>query len=254
VTFDRERTPVLGDFLLDGAAAVPVSMLLESAVRGAEWIVPEDFPALRAGCLEEVVVPLDLLRLDAGPTVWEREVRGAHEGDTWVVDVRFRRVSDGGDGPEAGLRVVHEPGGARSPALPRPDVKRTTTWRSGRPLLSWRSSVVPAAAWAEGPDGRRSAVVRPCVPNDLWATLHAPRTALSVSALENVVRACARQSEGISVADDPLVISRIALHSEEHGDSLIEGDPALGVWKVKNAQTRAPVMTVTGLRGPTGNG
>ncbi|MFJ5221798.1 KR domain-containing protein [Streptomyces sp. NPDC088400] len=254
VTFDRERAPVLGDFLLDGAAAVPVSMLLESAVRGAEWIVPEDFPALRAGCLEEVVVPLDLLRLDAGSTVWEREVRGAHEGDTWVVDVRFRRVSDGGDGPEAGLRVVHEPGGARSPALPRPDVKRTTTWRSGRPLLSWRSSVVPAAAWSEGPDGRRSAVVRPCVPNDLWATLHAPRTALPVSALENVVRACARQSEGISVADDPLVIGRIALHSEEHGNSLIEGDPALGVWKVKNAETEAPVMTVTGLRGPTGNG
>ncbi|WP_405797912.1 KR domain-containing protein [Streptomyces sp. NBC_01506] len=263
VTFDRERAPVLGDFLVDGGAAVPLSILLESAVRGAEWIVPEDFPELRASCLEEIVVPLDLLRLDAGPTVWEREVRGAHEGDTWVVEVRFRRAppaSDGGTGPgdgtgpEASLRVVHEPGGTRSAALPRPDVKRTTTWRSGQPLLSWRSSVVPAADWTAGPDNRRTAVVRPCAPNDLWATLHAPRAVISVSALENVVQACARQSEGFSVADDPLVVGRVALHSQERGDSIVEGDPTLGVWKVRNAESGAPVMTVSGFRGTVGNG
>ncbi|MGW5863133.1 KR domain-containing protein [Streptomyces sp. NPDC055239] len=257
VTFDPDRAPVLGDFLVDGTAAVPVSILLESAVRGAEWIVPEDYRVLRAGCLEEVVVPLDLLRLDAGPTVWEREVSGAFEGDTWVVTVRFRRVSDAGGGPEAGeatLRVVHDSADTRSPTPPRRDVKPTTVWRSGPPLLSWRASVVPAAVWSEGQDSRLTAVVRPCVPNDLWATLHAPRTALSVSALENVVRACARQGEGVSVAKNPLVIGRIALHSDEHGDSLIEGDPALGVWRVKNSESGAPVMTVSGLRGPVGNG
>ncbi|MEU3741246.1 KR domain-containing protein [Streptomyces sp. NPDC032198] len=255
VTFDRHRAPVLGDFQVDGTAAVPVSILLESAVRGAEWIVPEDFPALRAGSLEEVVVPLDLLRLDAGATVWEREVTGAHEGDTWVVTVRFRRAADAaGDGPEASLRVVHEPGGTRSPVLARPDVKPTTVWRSGPPLLSWRGSVVPAADWSEGPDGLLTAVVRPCVPNDLWATLHSPRTVLPVSALENVVRAGASQGEGVSVARDPLVLGRITLHSEEHGNSLVEGDTALGVWKVKNAESGTPVMSVSGPRGPVGNG
>ncbi|MFC8127860.1 KR domain-containing protein [Streptomyces sp. NPDC057302] len=254
VTFDPERAPVLGDFLVDGTAAVPVSILLESAVRGAEWIVPEDFRVLRAGCVEEVVVPLDLLRLDSGPAVWEREVSGAFEGDAWVVAVRFRRVSDAGEGPEATLRVVHESADTRSPAPPRRDVKPTTVWRSGPPLLSWRASVVPAAVWSEGADSGLTAVVRPCVPNDLWATLHAPRTALSVSALENVIRACASQGEGVSVAKDPLVIGRIAFHSEEYGNSLIEGDPALGVWRVKNSDSGAPVMTVSGLRGPVGNG
>ncbi|MEU5953025.1 KR domain-containing protein [Streptomyces sp. NPDC047525] len=257
VTFDPDRAPVLGDFLVDGTAAVPVSVLLESALRGAEWIVPEDYRVLRAGSIEEVVVPLDLLRLDAGPTVWEREVSGSFEGDTWVVTVRFRRASDAGDGPgagEASLRVVHDSADTRSPTPPRRDVKPTTVWRSGPPLLSWRASVVPAAVWSEGSDGRLTAVVRPCVPNDLWATLHAPRTALSVSALENVVRACASQGEGVSVAKNPLVIGRIALHSDERGDSLIEGDPALGVWRVKNSESGAPVMTVSGLRGPVGNG
>ncbi len=252
VTFDRDTAPVLTDFLVDGVEAVPVSVLLESAVRGAEWIVPEDYPALRVSCLEEVVVPLDLLRLDAGPTVWEREVRGAHEGDTWVTEVRFRRPGDGADGPEASVRVIHEPGDGRSPAPPRPDVTRTTTWRSGPPLLRWRSSVVPTAAWSDGPDGRRIAEVRPCAPNDLWAALHAPRTALSVSALENVLRACATQGNGLSVAVDPLTVGRIALHSHEHGNSLVEGDPSLGVWKVKNMDSGKPVMTVSGLPGPIG--
>ncbi|MGB8940935.1 MAG: hypothetical protein WCD21_11970, partial [Streptomyces sp.] len=119
---------------------------------------------------------------------------------------------------------------------------------------SWRGSVVPAADWSEGPDGLLTAVVRPCVPNDLWATLHAPRTVLPVSALENVVRAGASQGEGVSVARDPLVFGRITLHSEEHGNSLVEGDTALGVWKVKNAESGTPVMSVSGPRGPVGNG
>ncbi|WP_156723589.1 KR domain-containing protein [Streptomyces apocyni] len=253
VTFDPETAPVLRDFLVDGVPTVPVSVLLESAVRGAEWVVPEDYPVLRVACLEEVVVPLELMRLDAG-TLWEREVRGAHQGDTWVAEVRFRRPGDGAGGtePEASLRIVYEPGGIRSPSLPRPDVVRTTTWRSGPPLLEWRSSVVPAAVWSQEPDGRRVAEVPPCAPNDLWATHYVPRTALSFSVLENVVRACARLGESLSVAVDPLVIGRIVVHSQECGNSHVEGDPALGVWKARSVPSGLPVMTISGLRGPIG--
>ncbi len=254
VTFDRERAPVLMDFLMDGVEAVPVSLLLESAVRGAEWIVPEDFPALRVDCLEEVVVPLELLRLEGPTTVWEREISGTREGCTWVVEVSFRRPDDGPDGPRASLRVVYEPGDARSPAPPRPPVARTTTWSSGPPMLRWRSSVVPAAAWAQLPDGRWSAEVRPCASNDLWATPSVPRTALAVSVLENVVRLCAKAREGLSVAVDPLVIGRVTLHSREQGNSVVEGDPALGVWRAKSAVSGLPVLTVSGFAGPLGNG
>ncbi|MEU5683543.1 hypothetical protein DEJ48_36395 [Streptomyces venezuelae] len=250
VTFDPETAPVLTDFTVGGVPAVPVSMLLESAVRGAEWIVPEDFPQLRVGCLEKVVVPLELLRLDSGTAVWEREVCGAHEGLAWVVTVRFRRPSDGGDGPEASLRVVHDSPEARSFVPPRSDAPRTTTWRSGRPLLRWRSSVVPVALWSEEPDGRRVAEVPACPPNDLWATHHVPRTSLPVGALENVLMACAKQSNGLSVTVDPLTVGRLALHSEEHGMSVVEGDPILGIWKVRRRDSGAPVMTVSGLTGP----
>ncbi|NUQ96930.1 MAG: KR domain-containing protein [Streptomyces sp.] len=142
VRFDRDTTPALTDFLVDGAEAVPVSLLLENALRGAEWLVPPDFPELCLDCLE-----------DAGG---------------------------------------HPP----CPAPPRSGLTRMTTWRSGPELLSWRCAVVPRARWTRTAEGRWTGEVRPCAPNDLWATAAVPRTALAMSALENVVRLCARQGAG----------------------------------------------------------
>jgi NAD/NADP transhydrogenase beta subunit len=71
-----------------------------------------------------------------------------------------------------------------------------------------------------------------------------------VSALENVVRLCAQQGAGLSVAVDPLTVGRVTPHAEEDGNSLIEGDPVLGTWKVKSASSGARVMTLTGFEGP----
>ncbi|MEU1318712.1 KR domain-containing protein [Streptomyces tibetensis] len=278
VRFDRDTTPVLTDFLVDGAEAVPVSLLLENALRGAEWIVPPDFPELTADCLEDVVVPLDLLKLDGPSTVLEREVRGAYDGSTWTVDVRFRpgdpggrdgerdggregerdggRVGErgGGQGAEARARIVYAPGDTRSPAPPRSGVTRVTTWRSGPARLRWRSSVVPRARWTRAGRGGWEGEARPCPPGDLWATPAAPRSALPVSPLENVVRLCARQGPGLSVAVDPLTLGRVTLHTTEDGDSRIEGDPVLGTWKVTCASSGARVMTLTGCEGPVAAG
>ncbi|MFI6373757.1 KR domain-containing protein [Streptomyces sp. NPDC050546] len=253
VRFDRDTTPVLTDFLVDGAEAVPVSLLLENALRGAEWIVPPDFPELEAECLEDIVVPLDLLKLHGPAAVLEREVRGVYEGRSWTVEVRFRRPGEPeAPGAEARVRLRYTPGPGetRSPAPPRSGITPMTTWRSGPARLRWRSSVVPSARWTRGERGRWEGRVRPCAPGDLWATPAAPRTALAVSALENVVRLCARQGPGLSVAVDPLTVGRVTPHDPEDGDSLIEGDPVLGTWKVKNASTGARVMTLTGFEGP----
>ncbi|MDT3395897.1 KR domain-containing protein [Streptomyces sp. B1866] len=246
----RDWAPVLGDFQIDGADALPVGLLLENAVRAAEWIVPEDFPALRLSCLEDVVVPLSLLRLDGPRLDLLREVRGGYQGRDWVVHVTYRRAEDGGGGPRASLRLVYETGQGRSPAPPRPAVAQSTTLRSGPPFLHWRSAVVPMATWTTGPDGRPVVEVRPCEPNDLWATPQVPRTALPLAALENVVRRCAMQGDRLSVTVDPLVIGRIALHAAAAGPVRVEGDPALGVWRVTNAGSAEPVATVSGLTGP----
>ncbi|MFD0447211.1 ester cyclase [Streptomyces indonesiensis] len=160
VVIDPEHTPALGDFRVDGAPALPPSLLLENALRAAEWIVPEDFPALRAGALEEIVVPLALLRLDGPAIRLVREIRGFHEGHDWIVEVRYRHEG-AADGPEASLRIVHETGAPRPPAPPRPDVQQTTTLRSGPPFLHWRGAVVPLSAWTAGrgpPGGRGPAL------------------------------------------------------------------------------------------------
>ncbi|MGW5449561.1 SDR family NAD(P)-dependent oxidoreductase [Streptomyces asiaticus] len=252
VVLDPEHTPALGDFRVDGAPALPPSLLLENALRAAEWIVPEDFPALRAGALEEIVVPLALLRLDGPAIRLVREIRGFHEGHDWIVEVRYRHEG-AADGPEASLRIVHETGAPRPPAPPRPDVPQTTTLRSGPPFLHWRGAVVPLSAWAAGPAGRLVAEVPRCLPVDLWATPYVPGTALPVAALENVVRRCTTQGDGLSVTADPLVLGRIAPHSAERGPTRVEGDPSLGVWRITDADSGEPVATVSGLSGPLGN-
>ncbi|MGW7690524.1 SDR family NAD(P)-dependent oxidoreductase [Streptomyces asiaticus] len=252
VVLDPEHTPALGDFRIDGAPALPPSLLLENALRAAEWIVPEDFPALRAGALEEIVVPLALLRLDGPAIRLVREIRGFHEGHDWIVEVRYRH--EGGiDGPEASLRIVHETGAPRPPAPPRPDVQQTTTLRSGPPFLHWRGAVVPLSAWTVAPAGRLVAEVPRCLPVDLWATPYVPGTALPVAALENVVRRCTTRGDGLSVTADPLILGRIAPHSAERGLTRVEGDPSLGVWRITDADSGDPVATVSGLSGPLGN-
>ncbi|MFE5124761.1 SDR family NAD(P)-dependent oxidoreductase [Streptomyces sp. NPDC056669] len=252
VVLDPEHTPALGDFRIDGAPALPLSLLLENAVRAAEWIVPEDFPALTAGVPEEIVVPLALLRLDGPAIRLVRETRGFHEGHNWIVEVRYRREGAEG-GPEVSLRIVHETGAPRRPAPPSPAVRQITTLRSGPPFLHWRGAVVPLCAWGAGPEGRLVAEVPRCLPADLWATPLVPGTALPVAALENVVRRCTTQGDGLTVTADPLILGRITPHSAERGPTRVEGDPSLGVWRITDADSGDPVATVSGLSGPLGN-
>jgi hypothetical protein len=114
--------------------------------------------------------------------------------------------------------------------------------------------VVPRARWTRAGRGGGQGEARPCAPGDLWATPAAPRSALPVSPLENVVRLCTRQGPGLSVAVDPLTLGRVTLHTAEDGDSRIEGDPVLGTWKVTCASSGARVMTLTGCEGPVAAG
>ncbi|MFF8810707.1 KR domain-containing protein [Streptomyces pactum] len=261
VTFDRAQAPVLGDFQVDGADAVPVSLLLENALRATEWLVPEDFPALRVEALEDIVVPLALLRLTDGTARLDRTARAFHDGHHWVVEVGYHRAGDTA-GPRARVRVVHAvrgdgpdiAGPARPPAPPRPQVAQTTTLRSGPPFLRWRGAVVPAAEWEPGPADRPVGRVRPCAANDLWATPYVPHPALPVAPLENVVRRCTRRGDGLSVTPDPLVVGRITPHAPERGPSRVEGDPALGVWRITCEASGEPVATVAGFPGPLGLG
>ncbi|MDT0443028.1 KR domain-containing protein [Streptomyces johnsoniae] len=252
VAFDLDRVPAAGDFRVDGVPAVPLSMLLESAARGGEWVVPQDYPALRLTRIEDVVVPVGLLRLDGPRGTLLREARGGYEGGDWVVRVRFRRAGDAtGTGPEANVRLVYGDGGPAAPAA-LPAEPRTTTWSSGRPRLLWRSAVVPLCAWTRDVNGRHVAEVAPCAPGDLWVTPHEVPVVVPVAPLENLLRLWAGQGGPLTATSDPLVIGQLTLHAAERGPSRIEGDAAVGVWRVSRAHTGEPVMTVHGPPGPLG--
>ncbi|MBA0050975.1 SDR family NAD(P)-dependent oxidoreductase [Streptomyces sp. AJS327] len=100
VQFDAASAPVLRDFTVRGAPALPVGLLLESAARAAEWLLPPDGePALLA--VEELTVPWSLLRcgpdgrlrlhraLRLGPGT-ARPDGTAAEGERWSVEAVFR--------------------------------------------------------------------------------------------------------------------------------------------------------------------
>ncbi|WP_052745656.1 KR domain-containing protein [Allosalinactinospora lopnorensis] len=249
-TVHRDWAPVAADFLVEGAEALPVSVLLENAARAAEWVLPPDGPPLGLSRIEAVVVPLSLLRLRDAEVRLEREVRGEYRGHQWVVEATFRRAGEEG-GPEARLRLVHSPPDGHDPPAPteRPDTQ-VRTWRTGTPALRWRGVVIPSADWHQDPAKRLVAEVRPCADADLWVSPFVPRATVPVAALENILRATTHQGGGLSVSNDPLIVGDIVLHGPQRGDCRITGDPALGVWKAADAASGEPVVTITGLTGP----
>ncbi len=90
----------------------------------------------------------------------------------------------------------------------------------------------------------------PCAHGDLWVTPHEVPTVVPVAPLENLLRLWSGRGGRLTASSDPLVIGRLTLHAAERGPSRIEGDPAVGVWRVSRARTGEPVMTVHGPPGP----
>ncbi|UXY30478.1 SDR family NAD(P)-dependent oxidoreductase [Streptomyces sp. HUAS TT20] len=136
VTFDPATSPAIGDFTVHGAPAVPLGMLLESAVRGAEWVTPADLPDHALHAVEGLRVPWSVLRCadGGGPLRLRRDIRARQSPDgRWQVDVTFRRAGPAGattagetgadDVDTARLRLVFGAPAARRPPphrTPRP--------------------------------------------------------------------------------------------------------------------------------------
>ncbi|MFE2155485.1 KR domain-containing protein [Streptomyces lavendulae] len=263
VEFDPATTPAIGDFTVRGAPALPVALLLESAVRGAEWVTPQDLPEQTLQAVEDLWVPWPLLRCPSGgPLRLRRDVQatGSEDG-RWTVRVTFCPVDAAGapTGAEgtARMRLVFggspagDVGDVRAPlAARRPDraaASSVTTLLTGAPVLGWRGLVVPAADWRPtGPHGITAEVDR-CRPHDLWALPQPPECVLPVSAIENIVRAVTERTPGLYATPDPLVVHRLSLHGAAPGRVRLTGDPVLGVWRVDDADTLATVARVRGL-------
>ncbi len=257
VELDPDHTPAIGDFLVHGEPALPVSLLLESAVRGAQWVTPEHLPELVLLSVEELSVPLALLRPERGRVRLHREVRGFQRDGQWVAEVAFRAAEDG---PVARMRLRYRESGAepdpaarRGPQPPPPaeagqPAADATVW-SAAPSLAWRGLVIPMARWtAEGTD-KILAEVRRSPSGDLWTVPEPPLCAVPVAALENILHAAVGRGVGWSGSSGRLSVARIELRGPEGERALIAGDPALGVWRVTDAASGSPVAVVTGLVG-----
>ncbi|MEU4834420.1 KR domain-containing protein [Streptosporangium sp. NPDC023615] len=140
VRFGADTVPAFGDFLVDDRPALPVSLLLESALRSAEWTVPEQGAPRIPSELRDVEVDLAALATDGGELVLDRETVAGDTGTTggagdgggrWNASVVFRRPSDGavvarmtvgyGEPDEPGLSAPALPVGEPSaPVLPTP--------------------------------------------------------------------------------------------------------------------------------------
>ncbi|KFG71639.1 KR domain-containing protein [Streptomyces mutabilis] len=254
--FDPATTCAVGDFTVHGDPALPVGLLLESAVRGAEWVVPEQPGPRRLAAVEDVSVPWNLLRRGADGTVrLRRDVRGTEREGRWTVDVTFRAVTAPTDGPVARMRLVYTDGDTAlaepaRPAAARP-VREGTLFTSD-PVLNWRGLAVPMATWRAESPGRLVADVPRCRPADLWAVPRPPTCAVPVAEIENVVRAVSTRLPGLPSTPDPLTLSRVVLHGPAPERTRVIADTALGVWRITDARTGAPVAVVHRPAHPTG--
>ncbi|MET7291274.1 SDR family NAD(P)-dependent oxidoreductase [Streptomyces griseoloalbus] len=258
VEFDAATAPVLRDFTVEGSPAVPVGLLLESAVRAAEWLLPADGGDQTLLAVEDLTVPWSLLRCGAdGRVRLHRSLRGALREGRWTVDAVFRSGSRHGSdagGAAARFRLVY---GNASPdtaaAVPRSVTRADggTVLFTDRPVLRWRGLAVPLADWRSEGRNRPVAEVGRCRPEDLWTLPQVPALALPLAAIENVVRAVTRRFPGLPSTPDPLVLHALRLRGPEPETTRISGDPALGVWRVSDAADGAPVAVLHGPAAPS---
>ncbi|MCO8308814.1 SDR family NAD(P)-dependent oxidoreductase [Streptomyces sp. RKCA744] len=255
VEFDLATASAMRDFTVHGGSALPLSLLLESAVGGAEWLVPAHFPQLALVALEGVRVPLAVLRCDAAGRVrLRREMRGFHRDERWVVDVVFRPVA--GPREEARLRLVRgdvpgDLGAYAARPLLRDAGTATTLWTDS-PVLEWGGRVIPVSAWAEEGAHRVMTEVRSCRGEELWADRDPPPGVVPVSALENVLRVTTGYARGLSRTPDPLTVPRVVVRGRGADRYRVVGDPAMGVWRIGDAGSGAPIAVVSGLPGIRG--
>ncbi|MEV6122088.1 KR domain-containing protein [Streptomyces sp. NPDC052077] len=253
ITLTRERVPVLTDFEVDGAPALPVSLLLENALWAAAWLPPEDLAPLVPDRFEDIRVRPAALRLDAGAAPLERTARAAYVDGAWHVEVVYRT---GAALPReaARLRVVHRaadgpravPGAGPGGAVPEGAPARRGG--EGAPRgLRWRGRVLPLASWQDTAGALVAARLTEAPANDVWMLPRWPEQSLPLTALENLLRRTPADGPG---GPPELRVRRISLLRPpgtarmSGARLLVEGDPRRGDWLVSDEASGAHVLRV----------
>jgi NAD(P)-dependent dehydrogenase (short-subunit alcohol dehydrogenase family) len=243
LSLDSGVAPALGDVTVDGDVAMPVSLLLENAIRAGEWLAPAGTPGLAPDAaapswptaVTDVWVRPALLRLSGTSIRLDRTMTATDRDGARTVDVRY--TAPQGDVARLRLHYGELPAAStRHPARGR----RAGVRHAG---MRWRGLVLPVAQWLVDGDGRHRAVVASAPPSDVWALPHVPPSRLPLSAIENVI---ARSAEpgGAEV----LTVGRLVPHATSAGERFsVVGTPADGVWRVCDATSGEPLLDLTEL-------
>ncbi|HEX2419927.1 MAG TPA: KR domain-containing protein [Micromonosporaceae bacterium] len=242
--FSAHVVPALGDFLVGGLPAIPVSLLLEHVLRSAEWTVPEHGPLLHPTMLTDVEIDIAALRLADGTIGLHREICGRDVNGEWLANVILRHAA-GNAVARTTVRYGMPPSAPVQPAT-GPAVA-TLADPGGNPYLHWKGVTVPLAQWQRHTDGTLSTVIQPARNSELWSADPPPKPALPVSALENIVRGALA---GYSATARPakLRIAQLVGYPGMDSADLAVGVPYPGTWYAVDSRSRRVVLAVYGLR------
>ncbi len=192
VTHTAGAHPCLADFTVDGAPALPVSVLLEQACAVADWVPPPGWPVQHLAELRDVEVHLPALRLGPGAGFTTRAT-GSEQPDGWTVAVT---VTTGTGDRVASMRLRYQ----EKPPEPLPALPAGPAPAAPAPSrsLSWRGMAIGRPQW------RENEVLLPEVTaTDLWTSPFPPTHGIPPAAIEAVVQA--------SGAERTFTLRRIAL-------------------------------------------
>jgi NAD(P)-dependent dehydrogenase (short-subunit alcohol dehydrogenase family) len=233
--------PLLTDFTVERTAAMPVSVLLEYVLAGAEWIQPASRRPMQIHAIREVECWLRRLRAPDGKYSFSREVRGSGNDDEWIVEVSISTEGQLVLRAELVYRADPRPAGVVTPA-PHGGL---SVHVDGMGDLRWRGAVFRNAEWAAVDDGVWVTAIEPGAASDAWATAAVPLAQLPATHLENTIRAAA-SLDWASGTRERLHINRISLYAAGEARHIV-GGLAAGIWRMLDAEGRTS-LEVYGLR------
>ncbi len=256
--------PVLGDVLVGGTPSLPVSLLLENALQGGDWLPPPDFEELVFDRFEDITAAPRALRLSDGGLRLTRIMSAGYRDGVWCTDIRYRTM-DAAAHEAARMRLVYR--AAHQPPAPEPATTTTTTVattaagaarprpaagarRPARDLpLSWRGMVLPRARWTATAAHTERAVCRREQAADLWALPHWPEHRLPMAAIENILRRCAdRAAAGPELSIARIDLGRPPAEVTAGGPLVVTGAPWSGNWTVTDERTAHLVLRLENVR------
>ncbi|NUT98404.1 MAG: SDR family NAD(P)-dependent oxidoreductase [Saccharothrix sp.] len=221
----------LDDVRAGDEPGVPVSVVLEYLLAGAEWLAPPTGPGAVAAA-RDLWVWTPGLGVSRGSCTLLRRARVVESSDRWRVRVELVRAGT----PVAGAEFEFGPPPASrwSPA-PAARPRRTS------PRYRWRPYAVDVGPWEEG-DGGWTAVVRPSRPVDLVVRADPPEFRLPVGHLEAALAVSPAHGGAERWQAD-----RLDLHPAEPGVAAQDVTAAGDAFLVGGAGG-VPLMTVAGSR------